>query len=428
MRAQVWIAGLVAALPLACVLHSPPAEIPKKQVAAAASERDVDALLERALQAHDAERYAEARDLARKGRELTATVHVAPRTLAMLHETEGAALLALAIDFDARERLEAALELWENIPGAERDVARVCRRVAITLAFPVVELDRAEQLLRRSIELAKKYNPTDTSELLGAHFVLLDVLDQECRSADARPLIEAAEALVNTRQPKRRMDAQGLCRVRSQFAENEGDLDAAIEWERRGLDELASLRSSDDVLQLRRVIFERMASLERGRGNYAAALELVEKEIAIASEGAPGASEEHAGTLHLAYVAARDPRLAEHDRKHELFSARAGVALFPAELPKTGACHPEPPGRRLGKLNRYRAVSELSEYCLKDRSARSRGQSINVAFRLVEGKAVAVEAVGRLADPEVLRCVLNAVLSFEHPTDKYNEFESMTLH
>jgi hypothetical protein len=48
-------------------------------------------------------------------------------------------------------------------------------------------------------------------------------------------------------------------------------------------------------------------------------------------------------------------------------------------------------------------------------------------LRVVGGKVVAVEALGRRTEPSVLRCIVDAALGWEHPTEKYNEFGDESL-
>jgi len=421
MLRLLWVLGFAGITPLACIKRPPGPEAAAQDQPQVASEADVKSLLDRAQQAADAERYAEARDLARRALELTETVRVAPRILATLHETEGMALWHLE-DLDAQEAFETAAMLWEQIPGAERDIARVTRWLANTFVFPLIELERAERLLRRSIELTTKVDPTDTGGLFFAHHLLLEVLWQECRTTEALPLIEAADAIVKNQRPVDPWHTAAIHRIRANFAENAGDIPLAIEEEKRVLEEFARAESKVHVQGNMDLSLAILTQLERNRGNYEAMRTYVERRVELA--GASPNLElalELALELYWAYLATRDPRLAEHAAKHSLVSAQVGAALFPKTLPTKGACRPEEKPYR-GLMHRYRAVSERAEPCLKGRSKPSEGHPILITLRTVNGKVVAADAVGHLADPPVVRCIAEAALGYEHPIDKYSEF------
>jgi len=421
MRNLLWVLGFAGITPLACIKQSPRPEAPAQDRPRVASEADVKSLLDQAQRANDAERYAEARDVARRALELTQTVRVAPRILATLHETEGTARWHLD-RVDARESFEAALILWEQVPGAERDIARVSWRLADTLVGPVVELERAERLLRRSIELTTKVDPTDTLGLLVPYQALLLVLWQECRTAEALPLIEAADAVVKNQRPVDPLYTAAIHRLRASFAANAGDISLAIEEEKRALEQLAGAESKEDMQDQVDVSLYLLAQFERNRGNYAAMRTYVGRRFELAG-ASPNLELERELALELywAYLATRDPRLAEHGAKHSLVSAQAGEALYPKSLPTMGACRPEEKPYR-GSMHRYRGVSERAEPCLKDRSKRSEDHPILITLRTVRGKVIAADAVGRLADPPVVRCIAEAALGYEHPIDKYTEF------
>src|SRR5688572_9936656 len=422
MRGLRWAMGFAVVFPIACIL--PPTQPTQPTLAASRPavprEADVTALLAQGRRASDAEHYEEARDLARRGLALTKQVHVPLRTMADLHRLEAHALFMLN-DTECQQAFEAVLRIYEKIPGAERDVVSASEDLAMSLIGPVMDLERAEALLERTFDLASRFAPD--YDLVFAHWMLLELFHQECRTADALPLLEKVDALVKSQSPVEPTRVQTLCRMRANFAANQGDIAGAIAWEKRGLDELTRAESKEDVTGLRDVAYSVLADLERDRGNYVESRGYVERRMELAAKRRIGDFERAllAEELHWAYRASADPRLAEHDAKHGFVSAHAGEPLFPAKLPEQGACHPEAAKPPRGALHRYSAVSERADGCFLD-SKRPEGERIPIHLRVVGGKVVAVEVLGRRTEPSVLRCIADAALGYEHPTEKYNEF------
>jgi len=382
-------------------------------------------LLNRARAAEEANRHEEARDLADQGILLADRATISIGTRACLHEVAGRSRSDLW-DLDALEHYQAALELYEKIPGAQCDIARVSTSLAAMLALQVTDLDRAEQLLLRSIDLQTKCAPSVS--LFFEYAVLLEVLHQECRTGDAAPWIEKADAVVMASSPPDPNDAAIMCRIRANFAADVGNVTAAIEWEKKGLSELAKAAPHDTLSGRLAVTYERLATLEQARANYAESLEYFVKmsELPRTKSIHVDFDNESQLSLHFGYEAASSPKLTEHDKRHGLVSAHAGKALFPSELPPVEACRAEPAGLRRGLLNRYDGVSERFEHCLEHRTSKE-GHSVGVTIRVEHGIVVAAEAVGAHAEPALLRCLVETAVGYEHPTDKLSEFERLSV-
>src|SRR6185436_19885693 len=119
-RAELVGLGLIA---LSCIARAPNAAPTNHDTSAAAADAEFLALAHQAQKAVEAEHWEEARDLARRALALPAASRAERKHLAALHEAEGDALYAL-IEGEIPAAYQAALEIWETIPGAKRDVAR----------------------------------------------------------------------------------------------------------------------------------------------------------------------------------------------------------------------------------------------------------------------------------------------------------------
>jgi len=413
-------------LPMGCLAPPTPPAPPPSTGSAPRSEDDVLAVLNEGHRASRANRYEEALRLARQGLAMTREVRVTPNMVAALYELEGHCLFMLD-DIDAQRAFAAALERFEKLPGAEREVARVSSALAMSLLLPVMELERVEALLRRAIDLRARFEPANSADLVRDYSYLVELYHQECRTAEALPLLDKAEALVE-RQPPDPYQSAIWFRLRANFAANQGDLAGAVAWEKRALDEISRLELTEPAASFMSVDLELLAEHELARGNYVEALAYVERRAELAGKRHPSDFEtaDLAEAMHWAYLARKDARLAEHDAKHGFVATRVGEELFPPKLPQAGACHPELAKPPVGKLHRYSAVVRRAEACLKE-SKRAEHERIAFLMRVQAGKVIAVEALGRRAETPVLRCVADAVLGYEHATEKYNEFAYVSV-
>jgi len=421
----VRVAGLAAVLSVACIVPPAASKPPQAERQPNTSESDLLAAHARGQRAYEANDFEQARDIARSALKRAATLRVNPRMLAMLHELEGNALWRLT-DIDADEAFESALVNWEKVPGARSDVARLELRLANVVGFVGANFDRAEGLVRHSMKLMTELGESGSYRFVAAHCVLLDILEQQCRTDEASAVLDAVEKLVNEQQPVHPLDAHKVLQFRALISRDSGDLARAVELQQRGLAELERLDAKDELGRVQRSsALGNLAEFERARGNYAEAAKYAQREgtVSVKRSGDGRFEQTQAEDLHFAYAATRDPKLAAHDEQHGLVEVRVGKELFPAVLPEHRACHPEVSKPAQGRIGRYKGVLDLLDPCLVKAAQGGGKGSFRLMFRVEDGRVVAVAALGPRTEPEVLRCAAERALDYQHPTERYNEFD-----